>query len=275
MDFTFDWLSGGNYHRIQDTDDYKFFLKNQSRLGNLFVIYKLNEYDEDFRVILGNILIKGLDNKDAIEHSLLAIKNQAENQNKINFEDFMEGEVRYLMEGRPMMKSDLNHIVIPFFSKALNYIYLNEPEKLLSYPYNRLAEQPSSSCYDFLDELGYMIYDSNFTSLIKIRGDKTSCAFYHPDFETIYIINDQGRLDFKITLFDKHIKHPDHHHILRRIEEVVDAFYSSSRNDFIDCLRKNNFISHRMHHALYRKLSLRMIKKTKIYRKGRERDEVL
>ncbi len=275
MNFTFDWLGGDNYRRLRDTDDFEFYLTNYGRLNKLAEIYKLNDYDEDFRIILANIIIKGLDNKETIERYLKGIKNRAENQNEISVEDFMEREVKFLMESKPFMLSNLNHIVIPFFSNSLNYIYLNEPEKLLSYPYDRLNEDPSSACYDFLDQLGYEIYDSSFTSLIKIKSDTKSCAFYHPDFETIYIINDQGRLDFKIMLFDKYIKHPNHHHILRRINEVVEAFYNLDRNKFIDCLRKNGFISRRMHHALYRRLSIRMIKKTKIYRKGKEADEIL
>ena len=119
------------------------------------------------------------------------------------------------------------------------------------------------------------MYASPFTHLIKIKEDKTSCAFYHPDFETIFIINDQGRLDIAIPLFDKYLKERDHHLLMKRVANVVDDFYSNERKKFVRSLRDNGLISSKMCSILLRKESIRSIRRTKVALKGKSIDEIL
>ena len=79
--------------------------------------------------------------------------------------------------------------------------------------------------------------------MIKIDEDKTSAAFYHKEFETIYIINNQGRLDISIRLFDKYLTTKNKDLLFERLQEVVSCFYKGDRETFIKSLFLNKFIS--------------------------------
>ena len=76
-----------------------------------------------------------------------------------------------------------------------------------------------------------------------IKEDKTSSAFYDPDFEMVYIINNQGRLDLEISLYDRYLKHVEKHHTLSKIQELVEKFYDNDYHGFVNSLYKNKFIS--------------------------------
>ena len=67
---------------------------------------------------------------------------------------------------------------------------------------------------------------------------------------TLYFINDQGRLDAKVVLFDKYIKKPKFTHMLERVAPVVEAYFNNDRNGLINALLDNNLISPQMHKIL-------------------------
>ena len=67
---------------------------------------------------------------------------------------------------------------------------------------------------------------------------------------TIYIINEQGRLDCKITLFDRFIRKPNYNHMLERIRPVVDAYYSYDKKLFLDEMKKQEFISPHIYYLI-------------------------
>ena len=178
-------------------------------------------------------------------------------------------------ENSPYFLLEKSRVYIPVFSHSLNIIYNEECHKLLEYPYDNLVKQPKSSCVDLFDTYNFDLYDSPFTSLILIKKDKTSSAFYDPDFEMIYIINDQGRLDLEISLYDKYLKNNEKHHTLVKIKEIIDIFYSNDYYGFVKALYKNKFISKRTYSYIKYKKSLLLIRQDKIYSKGKFSDEVL
>ena len=100
-----------------------------------------------------------------------------------------------------------------------------------------------------------------------IKKGKTSAAFYEKSFETIYIINDQGRLDSVIPVFDKYLKQKDETNIIERISRVIEFYYSNDRNKFIRSLYSEKLISDKMYHLLLKNASLRALKKEKLIRK--------
>lgn len=114
---------------------------------------------------------------------------------------------------------------------------------MLTYPYNELGENFVDSAIDPFDAYGTSLFDSFFTKLVKIGTNGKEVAFFHYDTNTIYIVNNQGRLDCKIVLFDKYIKRPDYSHMIDRLKPVVEAYFMNSREDFIDNLHKSGFIS--------------------------------
>lgn len=264
--------------KIHQTDDYKFYAKNAPIYAQILSFYHfgLNE-SQPFRIIQANIIIKAMMNKELIESELDNFSLESTQNTCVKQDEFIKSKVWKLLDDHsaPYFSQDKSRIYVPIFSRSLNLIYNEENSKLLEYPYNNLIERPETSCVDLFDTYGIDLYNSPFTSLILIRNDKTSSAFYHHDFETLYIINDQGRLDLEIPLYDKYIKNPDQHKIINKIEDVVEKFYSNDYFEFVRSLYKNRFISRKTYNKIRYKISLNFLWKEKIFRKGKDRNEVL
>lgn len=262
----FKMLKSKKIHIYSDTEEYKFFAKNSQLLHKYLSFYKLRSFDDiSFKIIQANIIIKAIMNKKLIE----------ENINSIDI-DNINNEVKEILDNNlaPYFELEGSKIYIPIYSRGLNYIYVDEPVKLLSYPYVELKDEPISNCIDLFDEYNIRLYDSDFSNLIKIGTDKTSAAFYHIEFETIYIINNQGRLDVAIRLFDNGLKEHNYDDLEERLIDVVNNFYSNERKNFIKSLYMNKFISLKCYKKLSKNISLRNIKKDRLVRKVMK-DEVL
>ena len=89
------------------------------------------------------------------------------------------------------------------------------------------------------------------------------------------IINNQGRLDLEISLYDRYLKHVEKHHTLSKIQELVEKFYDNDYHGFVNSLYKNKFISKKTFNYIKNKKSLTIIRQDKIYNKGKFSDEVL
>ncbi len=226
------------------TKEYQFFAKNSRVLSKFEGYYKLRGHDEKtFRIIQSNILIKSLINKEKIEEVVSLNPNiTCDELDKI-----------LMSFNAPYFVNERNKIFLPIYSRGLNFIYLEEPSKLLEYPYNELKDDIVSSCIDLFDQYNLQLFDSSFTNLIKIGEDKTTGAFYHKEFETIYIINNQGRLDFTIHLFDKNMKRKIYDDIEERLKNVISCFYKGERDIFIKALFLNKFISSKRYKYLVNK----------------------
>ena len=88
------------------------------------------------------------------------------------------------------------------------------------------------------------LFNSLFTQLVKIDESRTSIAFYHYDFNAIFIINRQGTLDNIIYLFDKYLKNPHKYNIIERIKPLTRAYYNNDLAEFVNLLYKNGFVSY-------------------------------
>ena len=137
-------------------------------------------------------------------------------------------------------------IYIPFFPKSINLLYLHEPERLNEYPYTDLFKSFVTLIIDPFDTYGNKLYNTKFTNLVLIENKNNVMAYFHYDTLTIYLINDQGRLDSKIVLFDRYLKKIDTENILERIKPVVDAYYEHNVQNLIKNLENNGFISSKM-----------------------------
>ncbi len=202
------------------------------------------ETNDDFKIIQANILILSLLNKNKIEKrakKYLTLSDEEKNNYDI-YHDLpyfvsKEGEVIY----------------IPCFPKALNMIYAKDAMKLNEPPYDALKKDFVASLIDPFDEYGFQIYDSLFSRLLKV-GEKDEVAFfYHVDFANIYVINDQGRLDVKISLFDKYMHHINKNGMVERIKPIIDAYNQNDKKALVDALLTQDLISGRMHHLIYKK----------------------
>jgi hypothetical protein len=142
-------------------------------------------------------------------------------------------------------------IILPFFNRAMNFIFLQEPDKLFDYPYNRLNEDFSTSIVDAFEHYSWPLFSSNFIHLLPLDvGDKTAQAFYQADARVVLIINKQGRLDVIISLFDRGIKRINLVDIPNRLRPALTAYFHHDRLGFIHGLRQEGFLSQKYAKAM-------------------------
>lgn len=238
---------------FHNSDEYAYFVKNKSNLKEFpsFPYLQKNRLN-DFDIIRANILLQGLENKKNIESEVENLAKHFDEGKKVTHEKYIL-TLRERTIGAPYYQEGNIKIFIPFFSKALNSIYTREPEKLLKEPFNGLKEAFSGSLIDPFDTYGADLYNSSFTRLIKVGERKNEFAFFHYDTNTIYIINEQGRLDVSIFLFDKYIKFPNYNNMLERISPVIEQYFNYDKEEFIKALYTSKFISRRMVSLIRRK----------------------
>ena len=229
--------------RIRKTDEYVFYRRNQAILDTDPMLKKyLLRKVESFNLIRANIMIQGLLNKNALEKCVIDLVGDSAILGPFN--DRQLTTYKSLIVDYPHLNIDMDSIYIPFFSRALNVIYSRDPIKLLKAPYNELLTNYTSTIVDAFETYNFSLFDSSLTKMVRLPYEDEHCvAFYHFDYHTLFIINDQGRLENKICLFDRYIKHPNMDQIIDRLDPVLKAYFNFDRNGFVDALYKNKFIS--------------------------------
>src|SRR5574344_1404340 len=203
---------------------------------------------DPFLTIRANILIRGLLNKERIEKLYLAKMKEADfpKEERLSLKEYMASG----MSNLPYLLYRNEKIYVPFFPASLNGLYAKDWAKLAQSPYERLVRDYQGATVDPFDYYGYALYDSYFTKLIPIRRSPKVLAAYDYDAEALYFINDEGRLDAKICLFDREIKTPVKTHMVKRIEKVADAYFQNDRSALIRALVEGNLISSSLMHEL-------------------------
>lgn len=134
-------------------------------------------------------------------------------------------------------------ISIPLFSVSSNLLITKE--LLPNFDLNNYL-------VDFLELYNFSLLESKFTSLVFLYAHKNTRAYYHYDFNTIFIVNNQGRLDARICLFDKNIAAPSYENIKERVLPVLKAYYALDKKGMITALYKNELISAKLYHKFIR-----------------------
>jgi|LAHS01.1.fsa_nt_gb hypothetical protein len=204
---------------------------------------------DSFMTIRANIILRALLNKSAIEHFYLSkLKTLKENpsEEELSLDEFMKEEMSIL----PYLNYLGKKIYVPIFPESLNTIYSGQFAKLTVSPYKRLLNDYQAAAIDPFDYYGYHLFDSYFTKLVPIRTTPTVLAAYDYDAETLYFINDQGRLDAKICFFDKELGKAVKTHMVKRIEAVADAYLANDRNGLITALVRGNLVSSSLMHKI-------------------------
>lgn len=234
---------------FENSEEFSFFVKNRELLRHVPRFEFLsNTEDDEFNIIRANIIINSYFNKKTIETEISNLSNEYD-LNKLE-----KGRLLNILKERlsdlPYMIYNNSKIYVPIFSLPVNLIYSKDPEKLLTYPYSLLKSDYYESVIDPFDVYGPSLFDSYFTRLVNVCDNGKEVGFFNYDTNTIYIVNCQGRLDVKIVLFDKYIKHPMTNHMLERLRPVVEAYFNNNRQQFVDALYDNNFISLKMRSML-------------------------
>ena len=228
---------------FESGEEFNFFIAHRFLLGKFNKFSFLYDSEgNDFDVMRANIIIYGLLNKQTIEMEVKSLKEYGQDKNPKAFNDALKERLLDL----PYFAEKGLKVFIPFFPRALNEIYTNEPLKLLQEPYNNLEIDFENSSIDPFDVYGAELFNSLYTKLVKVGTNGKDVAYFHYDNNTIYIVNDQGRLDLRSVLFDKYLHRPTTNHMLERITPVVERYFADDRQGFIQALFDNKFISSHM-----------------------------
>ena len=222
--------------------EHRFFLSNKYLLNKIpKFAYLLSNLDE-FNVMRANIIIRGILNKKLIEEEIDNLNKYFIGGEKLDHVKLLT-TIKERLVDEPYFACEKNKIYIPFFSRTLNQIYIREPEKLLYEPYLSLRDDYNDSIVDPFDTYGANLFDSLFSRLLKVGTNGKEVAYFHYDTNTIYIVNEQGRLDSKLVLFDTYLRRPNYNHMLERIAPVVSAYFDDDRTKMVNALFESGFIS--------------------------------
>ena len=230
-----------NKRKITRSEEYKFYNSNRYELSTNSYFAEYAEASDVFDIICANIVIWGIKNKKELDK---IIDDEYFLVNGKNIEEIKK-EINDRILDLPYLKVRNIKVYIPFFNLNTNAIYSVNNEKMSQEPYINLADNYNAFLTDPFTTYGVDIFDFLSTKLVRILESDTAVAFYHFDFNVIFIINRQGSLDNTIYLFDKKIKKPNYSHIVERIKPLIQAYFDGNLNDFIYLLYKNEFISYK------------------------------
>ncbi|HPK67225.1 MAG TPA: hypothetical protein PLL42_00415 [Bacilli bacterium] len=229
-----------------ESEENLFYLKNRIILER-FPMYKhLAQATSDFDIIRANIIIRSLQNKKAIE---AAVRFAVSNNDVIKREKdmaFFRTFIREKIIDLPFATDQKKRLYVPLFNRVINSIYSEEFEKLLLSPYDKLVDEFETLVVDPFEIYNFSLFDSLFTQFVKVYSDDDIMAVFHYDFQAIYFIDKQGRLDNKLALFDRGLRHPDFHHLLERVRPVIAAYIAHDKEAMLTALAEKKLISEKL-----------------------------
>ncbi len=194
-----------------------------------------NDNSSLFGIIKSDIVLFGLVNKAKMDKDIASF---TENQLKDPF------IISSMHTGLPYLSYKQSRIYIPTYSQAVNDIYGHNPNALKSFPYYVLLKDSKASLIDPFDTYGNLLFSSPFARLIKLDAhDQDSNAFYHPEYQTIFVINNFGCLEQEIPLFDEKCRDYDSQHLFDRLETLMRDYYQNNRDSFLTHLLTLGLIS--------------------------------
>ena len=235
------------------SEEYTFFVEHRSVLTKIPRFSFMDNLGADeFDIMRANILINSYLNKAAFEEEMVNFEEYSKKGESIDHVKLLQA-LRERMVDAPYFKDGTEKVYITFFSRALNQLYTREPEKLLKEPYSDLKEHFADSIIDPFETFGADLFNSNFTRLLKIKEEQNITAYFHYDTNTIYFVNNQGRMDNKLVLFDKYMRRPNYSHMVDRIKPVIEAYFSFDRTRLINALHDQELISSRLLYQIHKK----------------------
>lgn len=181
---------------------------------------------EDFGLLQASIVIQAIENYYKIEE----LKKEKE-------------KISYFHEQLKVFTFDGLAIYYPLFSVSTNLLFAKDQNLEFDFEHHVI---------DFFETYNFALYESSYTSLVLVGEDQTTRAYYHYDFHAVYIINNQGRLDVKICLFDTYLKKPNFSNILERLKPVITSYYAGDQKGFVRALYKGEFMSNKLYNRYLR-----------------------
>lgn len=227
------------------SNQYATYRDNRKLLKQFSVFPNVKSSSKIFEIICKNAIIGAVLNKKQLDFICKDLFSSIFLTNKLTFEEFLKYYHARIVDLKSFKSNDKD-IYIPIYSHVLNDIYYNNPLELLKTPYNEVVDNLSGNYIDMFETYTYKLFDSTFTKMIKIKEYDKFAAFYDFDCCTIFFINNQGRLDYYIPIFDKWMKKYNTSGLLNRLISVCDCYYENKKECLIITLEKERLISKKM-----------------------------
>lgn len=228
---------------LKKSEEFNFYFENRNLLNGILIYKYFLSIEDDFDLIRANIILRALLNKKQIDKSIIyAFKeSKMKTEEVADFVNENRAGLPYIIDTKNNQK-----IFVPLFNRSINEIYFNDFGKLLKKPYSTLITDFESSCIDCFEMYNFSLFDSLFSKLIILDRSEKLMVAYHFDYRTIYFINNQGRLDAKIPLFDRYLRHAQYGHIIDRVKPVIEAYKNDDREGMYNALINQNLISKKL-----------------------------
>jgi hypothetical protein len=128
------------YRSLAKSKEFNFFIKHRSLLLHVNSFRHFFNLEDEFTLVRANILLRGLLNKKRIEEFLSMLGEQSMQQFKRIKHHWIRDEFTQTFKADFHFHIDNQIAYLPFFNRAMNYIYAYEPDKLFDYPYQKLIE---------------------------------------------------------------------------------------------------------------------------------------
>lgn len=233
---------------LKQTPDYQIFKKEHFYLT---AHPWLDELYDDLTMeglLFDTMLIRMIKNKVLIENAYrLAMEElQDHSLSAPQQRKYLRDKLNELYDSLPYLVVNEQRIYVPFFDTITNLAYYDHIERLGEPTYAVLNKRFKDAFLSPFELYGEMLFTSQFTTLQPLHADAFSRAYYHPSFQTVFIITQQGTIDFIIPLFDKGIETKDFHQFEARMEIVLRAYFNHDKTRFVQMLFENNFISKKL-----------------------------
>jgi hypothetical protein len=229
----FSYMQWINPKNIGSSPEQFFFDRNAQLFTGSLAVF--NDASSIFGIIRSDIVLAGLKNKKDMDEQ---IDLYSVDQLKV------PSVIASLHEELPFLDDQGTKIYIPSYSPTTNQRYESGLSLFKSFPYNALLKDPQASVVDPFETYGNRLFGSPFTRLVELEThDVDSNAFFHPAFNTLFIIDNYGGLEAEIPLFDEKMKMKDGDGLIGRLELLVKAYYSNNRDDFVNSLGSLRLVS--------------------------------
>lgn len=235
-------------HKIDfnKSEEYKLVATYKNKISNIPLFKRFNYKDKDFELIVMATLANAIKNKEFIEERAKFYIDESKKDKKNVDINYVKENIKkdIQLNSLPYFIIDKKEYYVPIFPYAIDNIYSYEQDKLNNHPYSGFNKEYSKNVIDLFEQYNFSLFDSTFTHLIKIKKKDNVMAFYHHYFHALYFINEQGRLDYKVALFDKYLEDINIKHVVIRLLHAVDAYFNNNRDLMFLELYNNHLISH-------------------------------
>ena len=249
----FDFLLWSNPKSSALSEEQIFFDENASLFNEPLIPY--NDPSSLFGLIRADILLQSLKNKEHIFHFI----------GRISSENLREERTREaIFHGLPSFSFKGTEIFVPTFSPQLNERMQKSPWLFKSFPYQALTKDRNLCLHHPFDVYGNLPFSSMFTRLVRldVRKDRSS-VFYHPEFQTLFVIDDQGTLEQEIPLHDEKLRSWPPQDLFRKLDLVMEDYFRLDKEAFLEHLAEYGLVSKAFYEEALENARKRRTKKEK------------